>query len=103
MSNYYLLSDKEYKTILKNLNIKNYDMYELKNTLEYQHNKLNSDNDIYVLAAKNYLSKNMPKLYENEEIVVDEDANVSVMEDGAYVQCWVWVENNKKKIRKHTK
>lgn len=105
MSKYYLLDENEYKTIINNLNKKSQKDYHLKTSLEYQYNKLNADNKQYVLAAQNILNKNFSKFYDNEELVIDDDANVSVMEDGAYVQCWIWVENSSKnkKARKQTK
>ncbi len=48
----------------------------------------NVTNQKYVEAAK--------KLYytEDEMFLVDDDANVSITKDGAYVQGWMWVGKN---------
>lgn len=101
MSKYYNLDENEYKILINNLNSKKTpEILDLKINLEYQYNKLNSENNHYILAAKNSLLKNYPKFFENEDILVDEDANVSVTDHGAYVQCWVWVESQKNKKSK---
>lgn len=39
----------------------------------------------------------------NEEISVDDDALVSLTKTGAYVHCWVWVENTEKPRRTRKK
>jgi hypothetical protein len=40
---------------------------------------------------------------ENEDFFVDDDAMVSTMKDGAYVQVWMWVENATKPKRTRKK
>lgn len=101
MSKYFYLNDDEYKVLLKNLsNKKVHENNELVNNLKYQFNKLNSRNDSYILAAKNLFAKQLPKMFDNEDILVDEDANISTTEDGAYVQCWVWIDNSSGKKTK---
>lgn len=39
----------------------------------------------------------------NEEISVDDDALVALTKTGAYVHCWVWVENTEKPRRTRKK
>ena len=106
MAKYFYINDEEYKLLIKKLNdAKSQENYELKKNLEYQFKKLSSEDNSYVLAAKNTLYKNFAKYYENEEIILDDDANVSATENGAYVQCWLWVDSNlkNKKIKKDKK
>jgi len=97
MSKYYYLNENEYKLVVKNLSErKNFENANLKKNLEYQHNKLYSDNGSYVLAAKNNLSKFYSQLNDPEDLIIDDDANVSAMTNGAYVQCWMWVDSSPK-------
>jgi quinol monooxygenase YgiN len=35
--------------------------------------------------------------------VFEDDANVSVNADGAYVQAWLWIDNNDIKVKKTTR
>lgn len=42
-------------------------------------------------------------LVSNEEITVDDDALVATTKNGAYVHCWVWVENASKPKRTRKK
>jgi hypothetical protein len=100
MSKYYFLNDSEFKYLVKYLaEKKNFESSNIKKSLEYQHNKLKEDNGSYVLAAKNTIEKNLSISNKSEELIVDDDANVSIMNDGAYVQCWLWVENETKPKR----
>lgn len=100
MSKYYFLNDWEYKHLLKILSTKkSVEDMEIKKSLEFQNKQLKKDNGTYVLAAKNILMKNYSKQFESEELLVDNDANVSLMDDGAYVHCWLWVNNDKKNKR----
>jgi hypothetical protein len=39
----------------------------------------------------------------DETLIVEDDANVSVMSDGAYVQVWVWTDNTFIKEKKTTR
>lgn len=100
MSKYYFLNDWEYKHLLKILSTKkSVEDIEIKKSLEFQNKQLKKDNGSYVLAATNLLMKNYSKQYESEDLLIDNDANVSLMDDGAYVQCWLWVNNDKKTKR----
>lgn len=101
MAKYYSLTESEYKIILDILKTKNTkEINNLKTSLEYQNRKLNEEIKPYILATKNHLSKNYPKLLDNEDILVDDDANVSVMDNGAYVHCWMWIDAQKNKKSK---
>jgi hypothetical protein len=42
-------------------------------------------------------------LIANEEITVDDDALVAASKSGAYVHCWVWVDNTTKPRRTRKK
>jgi DNA/RNA-binding domain of Phe-tRNA-synthetase-like protein len=42
-------------------------------------------------------------LIANEEISVDDDALVAASKSGAYVHCWVWVDNTTKPKRTRKK
>ena len=57
----------------------------------YQANELNEK---YITVAR--------KKYTNaeENIPIDDDANVSIMKDGAYVHAWVWISSDKLPKRK---
>ncbi len=57
----------------------------------YQTNELNEK---YITVAR--------KKYTNaeENIIFDDDANVSIMKDGAYVHAWVWISSDKLPKRK---
>jgi hypothetical protein len=58
---------------------------------KYQTNELNEK---YITAAR--------KKYTNaeENILIDDDANVSIMKDGAYIHAWVWISSDKLPKRK---
>lgn len=71
--------------------------------LDYQLNKSRTDNSSYRLAAQNKLSKLDTKAWNNDELTIDDDALVSSSTTGAYVQCWVWVENDTKPKRTRRK
>jgi NAD(P)H-nitrite reductase large subunit len=57
----------------------------------YQTNELNEK---YITVAR--------KKYTNaeENVLIDDDANVSIMKDGAYVHAWVWISSDKLPKRK---
>lgn len=106
MANHYYLDENEYKLIIDKLSkCKTKESAELKKTLEYQFKKLHQQDKTYIYAATYNLAKNYYKLYENQDIYVDSDANISETENGAYVHCWVWVDRNlkNKNYRKQTK
>lgn len=77
MSKYYYLNENEYKLIIDKLSkCKKAESTELRKTLEYQFKKLNEQDKTYIAAANYSLAKNYYKLFENEEIYVDSDANI---------------------------
>jgi hypothetical protein len=104
MNNYYFLSEDQVLSLLhQSKSSKDPFVKEAVNQLNYQLNKAKTDNSIYRLAAQNKLSKLDSKSWSNEEILVDDDALVSSSTTGAYVQCWVWVENESKPKRTRKK
>lgn len=107
MNSYYFLSENQILSIIQQTrSSKDPIVREAVSQLDYQLNKAKNDNAIYRLAAQSKLSKIDNKAWNNEEIMVDDDALVSSSTSGAYVQCWVWVENEnkpKKSRRKTTK
>jgi hypothetical protein len=56
--------------------------------------EVNELNEKYITVAR--------KKYTNaeENILIDDDANVSIMKDGAYVHAWVWISSDKLPKRK---
>lgn len=105
MNSYYSISNVDIENLLnfmKNNKNKFYDGFY--QSLNYQFNKNKNQNAKYRLAAKSLLSKIDNKSYLADELMVDDDALVSENDNGAYVQCWVWVENDtKRKTRKNSK
>ena len=64
----------------------------------------NKNHNVYKnLAVDKFVNLN-PSLIENEEITFDDDALVSSLKNGAYVHCWVWIDNvvKPKRTRKKT-
>ena len=52
-------------------------------------------------AYKEKLKKIDAYAFDNEEVMIDPDANVSETREGAYIHCWLWVDADKpKKTRK---
>jgi hypothetical protein len=103
MANYYYIEDKDIDKIVKALRLHKHLNGELLiESLNYQLKKSKNQNPKYRLAAKNLLSKLDNKMYSNDELFIDEDALVSEDTQGAYVQCWLWV-NNDTKTRKPRK
>lgn len=100
MSTYVYITQNEYDKLINSLkSTKNFDLIE---SIKFQYEKSIDSNPSYKLAAKNLLSKLDNKLFEQDELLVDEDAIVSENDHGAYVQCWVWV-NSQQKSRKSKK
>lgn len=104
MSNYYI-EENDLQYILKKLKSDKKDLNSnLINSLEFQNSKINNSNPKYILAAQNFLLNNVSNLYDNEDLIIDSDALVSENSNGAYVQCWVWVnkevkgKKNKRKL-----
>jgi len=82
-SNSLVLKLDSYKNTYWDLKNKNYNNY--RNLVVEKFNTINSD------------------LVSNEEISVDVDALVASSKNGAYVHCWVWVENTVKPRRTRKK
>ncbi len=101
---YYNLSDSQVKIILDTVKTRgDRAIDELKTELQYQYNKNIVDQSKYRLAGKNKLTKIDSKAVNNEELVMDDDAMVSSSSTGAYVQCWLWVDNDVKPKRTRKK
>jgi hypothetical protein len=82
-SNSLVLKLDSYKNTYWDLKNKNFNNY--RNLVVEKFNTINSD------------------LVSNEEISVDVDALVATSKNGAYVHCWVWVENAVKPRRTRKK
>jgi hypothetical protein len=82
-SNSLILKLDSYKNTYWDLKNKNFNNY--RNLVVEKFNTINSD------------------LVSNEEISVDVDALVASSKNGAYVHCWVWVENAVKPRRTRKK
>jgi hypothetical protein len=103
MSSYVYINEKDLSKIINLLkNQKNIQNRELISSLDFQFKKNKIENSKYRLAARNLLSKVDNKMYSNDDLIVDDDALVSENSQGAYVHCWVWVENENK-MRKSRK
>lgn len=106
MSSYVYVNEKDLSKIITLLKAqKSVQNRELIASLDFQFKKNKIENSKYRLAARNLMSKVDNKMYSNDEIIIDDDALVSENSQGAYVHCWVWVENESKvrKIRKVSK
>lgn len=100
MQGYYYFNAQQVKTLLNALkNAKDKQTYDLLESIRYQSVKQEVDNAKYRLAAMNKLTKIDSKACNNEELLVDDDALVSSSNTGAYVQCWLWVDNDVKPKR----
>lgn len=100
MQGYYYFNAQQVKTLLNALkNAKDKQTYDLLESIKYQSVKQEVDNAKYRLAAMNKLTKIDSKACNNEELLVDDDALVSSSNTGAYVQCWLWVDNDVKPKR----
>ena len=82
-SNSLVLKLDSYKNTYLDLKNKNFNNY--RNLVVEKFNTINSD------------------IVSNEEIYVDVDALVATSKNGAYVHCWVWVENAVKPRRTRKK
>ena len=104
MNSYYCLSEQQILSLMHLArSSKDPVVKETINELNYQLKKNTVDSSKYRLAAVNKLSKLDVKAWNNDEILVDDDALVSSSKSGAYVQCWVWVENETKPKRTRKK
>ena len=104
MNSYYFLNENQILSLIHQArSSKDPVVRETVTQLDYQLNKAHVDNSIYRLAAQNKLSKLDSKAWNNEELTIDDDALVSSTSTGAFVQCWVWVENDVKPKRSRKK
>lgn len=95
---YYFLSENQVLSLLNSVRTsKDPVAEEALIQLDYQLNKNKTDQSKFRLAADNKLAKLDAKAYNNDELMIDDDALVSSSTTGAYVQCWMWVEAEKPK------
>lgn len=109
MKSGYLYLDEAEMLLIKNLLQKNKDEESKSLSLKidsYKNNywdlKNKSFNNYRNLAIEKFNSINSD-LITNEEISVDDDSLVAPTKAGAYVHCWVWVENTVKPRRTRKK
>jgi hypothetical protein len=109
MKSGYLYLDEAEMLLIKNLLQKNKDeesnslvlkLESYKNT--YWDLKNKNFSNYRNLAVEKFKTINS-ELVANEEISVDDDALVASTKTGAYVHCWVWVENAVKPKRTRKK
>ena len=109
MKSGYLYLDEAEMLLIKNLLQKNKDeesnslilkLDSYKNTYWDLKNKI--FNNYRNLAVEKFKTINSD-LIAKEEISVDDDALVASTKTGAYVHCWVWVENSVKPRRTRKK
>jgi hypothetical protein len=109
MKSGYLYLDEAEMLLIKNLLQKNKDeesnslilkLDSYKNT--YWDLKNKNFNNFRNLAVEKFKTINLD-LVTNEEISIDVDALVASSKNGAYVHCWVWVENSVKPRRTRKK
>jgi hypothetical protein len=109
MKSGYLYLDEAEMLLIKNLLQKNKDeesnslilkLDSYKNT--YWDLKNKNFNNFRNLAVEKFKTINSD-LVANEEISIDVDALVASSKNGAYVHCWVWVENAVKPRRTRKK
>jgi hypothetical protein len=109
MKSGYLYLDEAEMLLIKNLLQKNKDEESKNLSLKLESYK----NTYWDLKNKNYSNyRNLAvekfktintDLITNEEISIDDDALVASTKAGAYVHCWVWVENAAKPRRTRKK
>jgi len=109
MKSGYLYLDEAEMLLIKNLLQKNKDEESKNLSLKidsYKNNywdlKNKSFNNYRNLAIQKFNSMNSD-LIANEEISIDDDSLVAATKSGAYVHCWVWVENAVKPRRTRKK
>jgi hypothetical protein len=108
-SNYVLMSEQEINLIKNRLkNDKDIDVNNFIHKLDYYKNLCSKENIKknleYKTTAISKLKSYDVDSIDNEDFIVDDDAMISTMKDGAYVQVWMWVENatKPKRTRKKT-
>ena len=109
MKSGYLYLDEAEMLLIKNLLQKNKDEESKNLSLKidsYKNNywdlKNKSFNNYRNLAIQKFNSMNSDMIT-NEEISIDDDSLVAATKSGAYVHCWVWVENAVKPRRTRKK
>ena len=109
MKSGYLYLDEAEMLLIKNLLQKNKDEESKNLSLKLESYK-NTYWDLKNKIFSNYRNLALEKfktinadLVANEEISVDDDALVASTKTGAYVHCWVWVENAVKPRRTRKK
>ena len=110
MKSGYIYLDEAEVLVIKSALQKNKDEESAKICLKldnYKNNYWDLKNKLFAnyksLAVDKFNNINAD-LVSNEEITVDDDALVATSKNGAYVHCWVWVENavKPKRTRKKT-
>ena len=97
MNSYYYLSDSQVKSLLNALkNSRDSTVQETLNDISFQYEKSKSVDETHKANAVKKLAKIDSKSCLNEDLMVDSDGIVSQSSTGAYVQCWVWVDNEVK-------
>ena len=109
MKSGYLYLDEAEMLLIKNLLLKNKDEESKNLSLKLESYK-NTYWDLKNKNFSNYRNLAVEKfntinsdLVSNEEISIDVDALVASTKNGAYVHCWVWVENSVKPRRTRKK
>jgi hypothetical protein len=104
MKSFYVMLTEDELKMLKNdyKQSKSTRAKEMLLKLDYTQKVANKDNKVYLEKVMTKFQNLNSDLVKNEEIVVDDDAIVSSDKNGAYVQCWAWVDNDikVKKTRK---
>jgi len=102
-SGYYYLTTQEIETLknatktTKSSSLRNL----VDNILDTLDKQSSNDNQKYYTATEAKFKKLNNDF--DETLIVEDDANVSVMSDGAYVQVWVWTDNTFIKEKKTTR
>ncbi len=98
---YYYFSDKQVATLISSLrkNSKDNSANEVLNSLLFQEQKALVDQTNFRKAAVDKMTKIDVAAVKSEEFMVDDDAVVSSIKTGAYVQCWLWVDAETKPKR----
>ena len=109
MKSGYIYLDEAEMLLIKNLLLKNKDE-EYKNLNakfdSYKNNYWDLKNKVfnnYKNLAVEKINNLNSDLILNEEVTIDDDALVATSKSGAYVHCWVWVDNTTKPKRTRKK
>jgi hypothetical protein len=85
--------DDEYKSLSAKFDSYKNNYWDMKNKV------FSNYKNLAVEKIKNLNSD----LITNEEVSIDDDALVAASKNGAYVHCWLWVDNNAKPKRTRKK